>query len=97
MPALRSLHVVMYSLGGSSSSNNNNNNSNSSAQVRAYDDRAQCRNLGIPYKGAFALSSHALTYVALKRVGNGHAKTAARKRDGRDRDTEKSREREGVM
>ena len=36
-----------------------------SAQVRAYDDRAYCRNVGIPYKRAYALSSYALTYVAL--------------------------------
>ena len=37
-----------------------------SAQVRAYDDRAQCRKLaGTPFKGACALSSYALTYVAL--------------------------------
>ena len=36
-----------------------------SAQVRAYDDRAQCRNIGIPYNRAYALSSYALTCVAL--------------------------------
>ena len=36
-----------------------------SAQVRAYDDRAWCRNVGTPYKRAYALSSYALTYVAL--------------------------------
>ena len=36
-----------------------------SAQVRACDDRAQCLHIGIPYKGAYALSSYALTYVAL--------------------------------
>ena len=34
-------------------------------QVRAYDDRAWCRNIGIPYKRAYALSSYALAYVAL--------------------------------
>ena len=37
-----------------------------SAQVRAYDDRAYCRDVGIPHKRACALSSHALTYVALR-------------------------------
>ena len=38
-----------------------------SAQVRASDDRAWCWNIGIPYnKRAFAPSSYALTYVALK-------------------------------
>ena len=36
-----------------------------SAQVRAYDDRAYCRDIGSPYKRAYALSSYALTYVAL--------------------------------
>ena len=36
-----------------------------SAQVRACDDSAWCRNIGIPYKRAYALSSHALTFVAL--------------------------------
>ena len=35
------------------------------AQVRAYGDRAWCWNIGIPYKRAYALSSYALTYVAL--------------------------------
>ena len=35
------------------------------AQVRAYDDRAQCWNIGIPYKRAYVLSSYALTYAAL--------------------------------
>ena len=39
-----------------------------SAQVRAYDDRAYCWNIGIPYKRAYALSSYALTYVALIQV-----------------------------
>ena len=37
-----------------------------SAQVRACDDRALCRNIGVPYERAYALSSYALTDVALK-------------------------------
>ena len=36
-----------------------------SAQVRAYDDRAQCRHIGIPDRRAHNLSSPDLTYVAL--------------------------------
>ena len=32
-----------------------------SAQGRAYDNRAQCRSIGIPYERAHALSSYALT------------------------------------
>ena len=34
-----------------------------SAQVRAYDERAECRKTGSPYKRAYALSSCALTYM----------------------------------
>ena len=30
-----------------------------SAQVRAYDKKGQCRNLGIPYRRAYSLSSYA--------------------------------------
>ena len=37
-------------------------------KLRAYDDRAQCWNIGIAYKRAYALSSYALTYVALNLV-----------------------------
>ena len=40
-----------------------------SAHVRAHDDRALCWDEGIPYKRAYALSSYALTCVALKREG----------------------------
>ena len=36
-----------------------------SAQARAHDDRAKCWNIGISYKRAYALSSYALTYIAL--------------------------------
>ena len=36
-----------------------------SAKVRAYDDRAWGWNIGLPYNRAYALSSYALTYVAL--------------------------------
>ena len=36
-----------------------------SVQVRSYDDRASCWNVDIPYKRAYALSSYALSYVAL--------------------------------
>ena len=36
-----------------------------SAQVRAYDDRAWCRNIETPYERAYALSIYALAYAAL--------------------------------
>ena len=36
-----------------------------SAEIRAYDDGAQCWNVGIGYKRAYALSSYALTFAAL--------------------------------
>ena len=39
-----------------------------SAQARAYDNRAYCWNIEIPYKRAYALSSYALTCLALSAV-----------------------------
>ena len=45
-----------------------------SAQVRAYDDRAQRRSVGSPYKQELiALSSYALTCVALTSLLSGSA------------------------
>ena len=42
-----------------------------SAQVKAHDARAQCWNIGIACKRAYALSSYALTYVVLSPAGPG--------------------------
>ena len=49
-----------------------------SAQVRASDDRAYCGNIGTPYKRAYALSSYALNYVALKAMLQSQKKTKIR-------------------
>ena len=39
--------------------------------LMAYDDRAKCLQIGIHYKRAYALSSFALTYVALSKSCEG--------------------------